>query len=356
MINKLNSLEKHYKELEEYLSKPFDAKKQKEWMQFSKERAGLELVIEKYKVYKKYQNDLEGAKKLSETEKDKEMLDLLYDEIGNCKKKLEQIKEELKIMLLPKDPNDDKNVIMEIRAAAGGDEAGLFAAELTKMYYKYAENMRWKIEDMGSTYNEYGGAKESIFMVKGNGAYSKLKYESGVHRVQRVPETESQGRVHTSTVTVAVMPEAEDVDVDVDLNDLRIDVYHSGGAGGQNVNKVESAIRITHLPTGIVVQSQDERSQLQNKEKAMRVLKSRLFDYYTQQAEQEYAANRKSLVGTGDRSERIRTYNFPQGRVTDHRIALTLYSLDKFILGDIEDMLTALNLADQNAKLKISEE
>ena len=356
MINKLDSLEKRYKEIEIYLSQPFTPAKQEEWKKTNKERATLQPIIEKYTVYKKYKSDLEGAENLYETEKDREMLDLLYEEIGSCKTKLAEIEEELKILLLPKDPNDDKNVIIEIRAAAGGDEAGLFALELSKMYYKYADSKKWKIEDMGSTYNEYGGVKECIFMVKGNGAYSKLKYESGVHRVQRVPETESQGRVHTSTVTVAVLPEAEDVDVDISENDLRIDVFHSGGAGGQNVNKVESAIRITHLPTGLVVQSQDERSQLQNREKAMKVLKSRLFDYYTQQANKEYAANRKSLVGTGDRSERIRTYNFPQGRVSDHRIGLTLYSLDKFMLGDIEEMLTALSLADQNAKLKISQD
>lgn len=356
MINKLIALEERYKEIEQFLSQPFSPSKQEEWKKFNKERAALTPVMEKYDVYKKYRRDLAGAEELYKTEKDKEMLDLLYDEIGECKEKIAETEKELKILLLPKDPNDDKNVIIEIRAAAGGDEAGLFAAELSKMYIKYAEKCGWKIEDMGSSYNEYGGAKESVFMIKGNGVYSKLKYESGVHRVQRVPETESQGRVHTSTVTVAILAEAEDVDVQINENDLRIDVFHSGGAGGQNVNKVESAIRITHLPTGIVVQSQDERSQLQNREKAMKVLKSRMLDYYTQQAEQEYAANRKSLVGSGDRSERIRTYNFPQGRVSDHRIGLTLYSLDRFMMGDIDEMLDALNLADQNAKLKIHED
>lgn len=355
MTDKLIALEKKYKEIEEFLQQPFSPSKQEEWKRLNKERAALMPIIETYEVYKKYIRDLEGAEKLYKTEKDKEMLDLLYDEIGECREKIEEKEQELKILLLPKDPNDEKNVIMEIRAAAGGDEAGLFAAELSRLYIKYAENRNWKVEDMGSSYNEYGGVKESIFMIKGNGVYSRLKYESGVHRVQRVPETESQGRIHTSTVTVAVLPEAEDVDVEINENDLRIDVFHSGGAGGQNVNKVESAIRITHIPTGIVVQSQDERSQLQNREKAMRVLKSRLYDYFSQQAVKEYSANRKSLVGTGDRSERIRTYNFPQGRVSDHRISLTLYSLDKFMEGDIDEMLDALSLADQNAKLKISE-
>lgn len=354
MIDKLNSFEKRYNELETILSQPFTASGQEDWKKFNKERSVLQPIVETYKEYQKYENDLKGAESLYETEKDREMLDLLYDEIGSCKEKMQEIQEKLKIMLLPKDPNDEKNVIVEIRAAAGGDEAGLFAGELAKMYYKYAEKIGWKVEDMGSTYNEFGGAKESIFMVKGNGVYSRLKYESGVHRVQRVPETESQGRIHTSTVTVAILPEAEDVDVEINDNDLRIDTYHSGGAGGQNVNKVESAIRITHLPTNIVVQSQEERSQLQNREKAMRVLKSRLFDYYTQLSESQYAANRKSLVGTGDRSERVRTYNFPQGRVSDHRIGLTLYSLEKFMLGEIDDMLNALCFADQNAKLKLA--
>lgn len=354
MIEKLESLDKRFTELDKLVSDLATINNQNDWKKYTKERSVLVPVIETYNEYKKYAKDLEGAESLYGTEKDREMLDMLYDEIRECKNKLEEIKEKLKILLLPKDPNDDKNVIIEIRAAAGGDEAGLFGAELVKMYCKYAEMQGWHIEDMGSGYNEFGGVKEGIFMIKGNGAFSRLKYESGVHRVQRVPETESQGRVHTSTVTVAVLPEAEDVDIVINDNDLRIDTYRSGGAGGQNVNKVESAIRITHIPTGIVVQSQDERSQLHNRDKAMKVLKSRLYDHYAQAAEKEYAANRKSMVGTGDRSERIRTYNFPQGRVTDHRIGLTIYSIDKFMLGYIGEMLDGLMLADQNAKLKIS--
>ena len=268
----------------------------------------------------------------------------IYEKLAACE-------EALKILLLPKDPNDDKNVVLEIRAGAGGDEAGLFGAELLRMYLKYAERNRWKTEEIDSNVTELGGVKEVSYLISGKGAYSRLKYESGVHRVQRVPETESQGRVHTSTVTVAVLPEAEDVEIEINENDLKIDTYRSSGAGGQHVNKTESAIRITHLPTGIVVSCQDERSQIKNREKAMKVLKAKLYDHFASQAESAYAANRKSLVGTGDRSERIRTYNFPQGRVSDHRINLTLYSLENFMEGDLDEMVDALSLADKNQKL-----
>ena len=255
-------------------------------------------------------------------------------------------------MLLPKDPNDDNNVIVEVRAGAGGDEAALFATEIKRMFYRYAERQRWKIDEIDVNESELGGTKEATFSVIGTGAYSKLKFESGVHRVQRVPATESQGRVHTSTITVAVLPEVDDIEITIDEKDLKIDTYRSGGAGGQHVNKTESAIRITHLPTGIVVACQDERSQIKNREKAMKTLKSKLYDHFQSQAEKEYSEARRMQVGTGDRSERIRTYNFPQGRVTDHRIGLTLYSLDTFMDGDIEEMIEALRLADQTAKLQ----
>ena len=254
--------------------------------------------------------------------------------------------------MLPKDPNENNNVIMEIRAGAGGDEASLFGTELMKMYRHFADANRWKIEEVNMNYTELGGAKELVFMITGKGVYGKLKYESGVHRVQRVPETESQGRVHTSTVTVAVLPEAQDVEINLNENDIKVDTYRSGGAGGQHVNKTESAIRMTHLPTGIVVECQDERSQIKNREKALKVLKSRIYDYYQSQAQKEYAENRRAQVGTGDRSERIRTYNFPQGRVTDHRIGLTLYSLDKFMLGEMDEMISALQIAVQNKMLE----
>ena len=279
------------------------------------------------------------------------MKDMLEEEVYFCKDKLSAITDELKILLLPKDPNDDKNVIFEIRAGAGGEEAALFAYELYKMYLKFAEDNRWKTEEIDSNETELGGIKEVVFSVSGKGVYSKMKYESGVHRVQRVPETESQGRIHTSTVTVAVLPEVEDIEINIDEKDLRVDTLRSSGAGGQHINKTESCIRLTHLPTGIVVTCQDERSQIKNREKAMKVLKSRLYDYYNSKYEKEYADNRKSLIGTGDRSERIRTYNFPQGRVTDHRIGLTLYKLDKIMDGDIQEIIDACIAADQSAKL-----
>ena len=284
-------------------------------------------------------------------EEDKEMRELLEQEGYSLKEKLASMEEELRILLLPKDKNDERNVVMEIRGGAGGDEASLFAAELYNMYCSYAYSVRWKTEIIDVNETELGGMKEVVFTVSGKGVYSKLKYESGVHRVQRVPETESQGRVHTSTVTVAVLPEPEDVDVEINEKDLKIDTYRSGGAGGQHINKTESCIRIPHLPTGIVVTCQDERSQMKNRDKAMKVLKSRLYDYYNSKYQSDYAENRKSQIGSGDRSERIRTYNFPQNRVTDHRIGLTLYSLDSFMQGDIGGMLDSLAIADREAQL-----
>ena len=312
--------------------------------------------MECYEQYKKAKSELEANLELAEMETDKEMLALLHEDINFQKKQIEELNDQLKVLLLPKDPNDDKNVIIEVRAGAGGEEAALFANEIRRMYYMFADKNRWKVEEINIDENELGGLKEGSFMIVGEGAYSKFKFESGVHRVQRVPDTESQGRIHTSTITVAILPEAPDVDIEILDKDLKIDTYRSSGAGGQHVNKTESAIRITHLPTGIVVACQDERSQIKNREKAYNILKSKLYDYYQTQADAEYAAARKSQVGTGDRSERIRTYNFPQGRVTDHRIGLTLYSIENFMNGDIGEMVEALRLADQTAKLQNSED
>ena len=321
-----------------------------------KEHSNLRPIVECYEQYKKAKGELDANLELVELETDKEMLALLHEDINFQKKQIEELNDQLKVLLLPKDPNDDKNVIIEVRAGAGGEEAALFANEIRRMYYMFADKNRWKIEEINIDENELGGLKEGSFMVVGEGAYSKFKFESGVHRVQRVPDTESQGRIHTSTITVAILPEAPDVDIEILEKDLKIDTYRSSGAGGQHVNKTESAIRITHLPTGIVVACQDERSQIKNREKAHNILKSKLYDYYQTQADAEYAAARKSQVGTGDRSERIRTYNFPQGRVTDHRIGLTLYSIENFMNGDIGEMVEALRLADQTAKLQNSEE
>lgn len=351
MFEKLEALYKRYKELEELIADPAVLARQDEWKKLTKEHADLSEPVEKYLEYLKLKEEFEQADELMRTEKEEEMYHLYHSEVLDLREKLAACEEALKILLLPKDPNDDKNVVLEIRAGAGGDEAGLFGAELLRMYLKYAERNRWKTEEIDSNVTELGGVKEVSYLISGKGAYSRLKYESGVHRVQRVPETESQGRVHTSTVTVAVLPEAEDVEIEINENDLKVDTYRSSGAGGQHVNKTESAIRITHLPTGIVVSCQDERSQIKNREKAMKVLKAKLYDHFASQAESAYAANRKSLVGTGDRSERIRTYNFPQGRVSDHRINLTLYSLENFMEGDLDEMVDALSLADKNQKL-----
>lgn len=352
MTEKLDKIVERYRFLTEEISKPEVIADNNSWKKLVKEHSGLTPIVECYAEYQKVDKAVTDALEMVNVETDKEMLELLHEEISVGKKRREELLDELKVLLLPKDPNDDKNVILEIRAGAGGEEAALFANEIRRMYYMYAEKNRWKIEEIDIEENELGGLKEGSFMVVGDGAYSKFKFESGVHRVQRVPDTESQGRIHTSTITVAVLPEAPDVDIEILDKDLKIDTYRSSGAGGQHVNKTESAIRMTHLPTGIVVNCQDERSQIKNREKAMNILKSKLYDYYQTQANAEYAAARKSQVGTGDRSERIRTYNFPQGRVTDHRIGLTLYSIENFMNGDIAEMVEALRIADQTKKLQ----
>lgn len=355
MTEKLEKIVERYNFLTEEIVKPEVIANNNSWKKLVKEHSSLTPIVECYEQYKKVESNLSEALQLAETENDKEMLEMLREEISSDKKRREELQEQLKVLLLPKDPNDDKNVIVEIRAGAGGEEAALFANEIRRMYYMFAEKNHWKVEEINIEENELGGLKEGSFMVVGEGAYSKFKFESGVHRVQRVPDTESQGRIHTSTITVAVLPEAPDVDIEIADKDVKVDTYRSSGAGGQHVNKTESAIRLTHLPTGIVVNCQDERSQIKNREKAFAILKSKLYDYYQTQANAEYAAARRSQVGTGDRSERIRTYNFPQGRVTDHRIGLTLYSIDSFMNGNIDEMVEALRLADQTAKLQSAE-
>ncbi|MCI6443660.1 MAG: peptide chain release factor 1 [Clostridia bacterium] len=351
MNRKLDDIYLRYEKLGELLADQSVLADMATWKKYAKERSDIEETALKYGEYKKVEEEMKDVENTLKDETDRDMKALLEEEYYDCKDKLGKISEELKILLLPKDPNDDKNVIMEIRSGAGGEEAALFAGDLYRMYLRYADKNRWKAEEIDINETELGGIKEVVFSISGKGAYSKLKYESGVHRVQRVPETESQGRIQTSTVTVAVLPEAVDVEINIDEKDLKIDTYRSSGAGGQHVNKTESCIRMTHLPTGIVVTCQDERSQLKNREKAMKVMKSRLYDYYNSQYQSEYAENRKNQIGTGDRSERIRTYNFPQGRITDHRIGFTAYNLDEFMLGDIDAMVEALTLADREARL-----
>ena len=325
---------------------------QKEWRKLCKEHADLEVVVMKYREYRKAQEDLESAKEMLQEENDKDLREMAQEEIKELTALIEEKHQELKILLLPKDPNDDKDVFVEIRGGAGGEEAALFAANLTRMYTRYAERKGWKIETISINATDIGGFKEIVFMIKGAGAYSRLKYESGAHRVQRVPDTESSGRIHTSTATVAVLPEVDDVEIEVNPNDIRIDVFRASGHGGQCVNTTDSAVRITHLSSGIVVSCQDEKSQLKNKEKAMKVLKSRLFERAEAERAASIAEDRKSQVGTGDRSERIRTYNYPQGRVTDHRIGLTLYKLDAYLDGDIDEVIDALITAEQAEKMK----
>lgn len=352
MLEKLDFIEKKYKELTERSIDPELLKDIKEYQKVMKEHAEIEPIVMKYREYKKYIEELEGAKEMLQEKLDDDMNELVKEEIKELEENIASIEEELKVLLIPKDPNDHKNVIVEIRAGAGGDEAALFAGDLFRMYTRFAERNNWKVEVMSTNEIGIGGYKEVIFMIKGKGAYSKLKFESGVHRVQRVPETEAGGRIHTSTATVAVLPEAEDVDVEINESDLKIDIYRSSGAGGQHVNTTDSAVRITHLPTGIVVSCQDERSQIKNREKAMKILKTRLYDKMLSEQAAEIAEARKSQVGTGDRSERIRTYNFPQGRVTDHRVNLTLHKLNDILDGDIDEIIETLITTDQAEKLK----
>ena len=351
MIQKLQDIYARYEELSQKMSDPGVISDTQKWTEIAKAQSDISETALKYAEYAECEKQMSDAAEAEKSESDPEMRALFSEEVQSCKQKLEALREELKILLLPKDKNDERNCIMEIRGGAGGDEAALFAYELYRMYINYCERHRLKIEEVDKNETELGGIKEVVLNISGKGAYKQLKFESGVHRVQRVPETESQGRVHTSTVTVAVLPEAEDVEVEIRDEDVRVDVYRSSGAGGQKVNKTETAIRLTHFPTGIVVTCQDERSQLKNKDKAFKVLRSRLYDYYNSRNQSEYDAHRKSLVGRGDRSERIRTYNFPQGRVTDHRIGLSLYSLDSFIMGDIAEMIEALAVAERVAQL-----
>jgi peptide chain release factor 1 len=351
MLNKLEVLEDKYKELSEKIADPEIINDQKVWQKFIKEHAELEPIIMKFREYKDVTNSIAESKTILQEESDEELRELAKMELSEMEEKVEPIEAELKVLLLPKDPNDDKNVIVEIRGGAGGDEAALFAGDLFRMYCRYAERKRWKVELLSASDTGVGGYKEVSFMIKGKGAYSVLKYESGVHRVQRIPSTESGGRIHTSTATVAVLPEVEDVEVEINANDLRIDVFRSSGNGGQSVNTTDSAVRVTHIPTGEVVSCQDGKSQLKNKEQALKILKARLYDKAVAEQNKEISAERKSQVGTGDRSERIRTYNFPQGRVSDHRINLTLYKLDAFLDGDLTEMIDALITVDQTEKM-----
>ncbi len=356
MLNKLHAMKVRFQALEESLSAPDALADMSVWQKNAKEQAELRETVEKYEEYLQTEREMQDAFALAETETDGEMRKLLLDEGYACKARLGELLNELKILLLPKDKNDERSCILEIRAGTGGEEASLFAGALCRMYQNYCANHRLRVEAIEYSETELGGVKEAVFGVTGAGAYRLLKYESGVHRVQRVPATETQGRIHTSAATVAVLPEAEEVEVEIHDKDIRIDIFHSGGAGGQNVNKVASAVRITHFPTGIVVTCQDERSQLKNKERAFKVLRSRIYDFYNGQNAKAREENRRSMVGSGDRSERIRTYNFPQSRVTDHRIGLSQYNLEAFIAGDIDSMVEALAIADREAMLASQEQ
>lgn len=351
MFDKLEDLLIRLEEILSELNEPGVANDPSRFQKLMKEQSDLQPIVDAYKEYKECQQTVEESLSMLDEESDEEMREMLKEELADAKKRIEELEHELKILLLPKDPNDNRNVIVEIRAGAGGDEAALFAAEIYRMYVKYAETRRWKTEMLSLNENGIGGFKEVTFMINGNGAYSRLKYESGVHRVQRVPETESGGRIHTSTITVAIMPEAEEIDFELDLNDCKFDVFRASGNGGQCVNTTDSAVRLTHIPTGIVISCQDEKSQLKNRDKALKVLRSRLYDLELQKRHDAEAEARRSQVGTGDRSEKIRTYNFPQGRVTDHRIKLTLHRLDSIMNGDLDEIIDSLIAADQSAKL-----
>jgi len=352
VLDKLKFIEERYEDLSSKISDPDIISNISEWQKYVKEHAEIEPIVSKYREYSDIATQLEESKEMLKEKLDDDFKELVKLEVDDLTLKCDQITEDLKALLVPKDPNDDKNVIVEIRAGAGGDEAGIFAGDLFRMYTMFAEKHRWKIEMMSSNDLGIGGFKEVIFLIKGKGAYSRLKYESGVHRVQRVPATESSGRIHTSTATVAVLPEADDIDLDINPADVRVDVYRSSGNGGQSVNTTDSAVRLTHIPTGMVVSCQDEKSQLKNKDKAFKILKARLYDQMMEEQNAEIAENRRSQVGTGDRSAKIRTYNFPQGRITDHRINLTVYKLEAFLNGDINEMLDALATSAQAEKLK----
>ncbi|AEG16931.1 Peptide chain release factor 1 [Desulfofundulus kuznetsovii DSM 6115] len=352
MLDKLDSLEQRYEELSNLIADPEVINDRSRWQQYVKAHAELEEIVEVYREYKKVCRDIREAKELLREKLEPDFRELVETELEAQEEKKGELEHKLKVLLLPRDPNDEKNVIMEIRAGTGGEEAALFAADLFRMYTRYAERQGWKIDLMNTSYTDLGGIKEVIFLIEGRGAYSKLKFESGVHRVQRVPTTESGGRIHTSAATVAVLPEAEEVDVEINPNDLRIDVFCSTGPGGQSVNTTQSAVRITHLPTGIVVSCQDEKSQHKNKEKAMRVLRARLLDRLQEEQQQKIASARRSMVGTGDRSERIRTYNFPQNRVTDHRIGLTIHRLEEVLMGELDEIIDALVTTDQARRLQ----
>ena len=352
MLDRLQAVEDRYDKLNELLSDPAIVNDPKKLREYSKEQSDIQETVEVYREYKSVREQLKDAKAMLEDKLDADMREMVKEEVSELEKQEAELAGRLKILLLPKDPNDDKNVIIEIRGAAGGDEAALFAGTLYRMYSRYAEVQGWKSEVIEASPTELGGFKEIIFMIHGAGAYSKMKFENGAHRVQRVPETESGGRIHTSTATVAVLPEAEEVEIEIHDKDIRVDTFASSGPGGQSVNTTMSAVRLTHIPTGVVVSCQDEKSQIKNKEKAMKVLRARVYDKFQQEAQAEYDQNRKQAVGTGDRSERIRTYNFPQNRVTDHRIGLTIQKLDQIIQGKLDDIINALIMEDQAQKME----